>query len=250
MDSWLGVNKQGVGSISEGSGLSHSMAVSDGETVNYLPKTPFMLRVTTGDFFQAGTDCKVQVTLFGKRGTSEPTGIPKMENRFERGQTDKVLFHCEDLGQLLKCRVNLTKNGFRKKWYLDKITIRSLDNRNSETTNSEVEFVHKGWFDLSESNSSADLVAEVNGKKMLKETDYEISVSTSSVRGAGTDANVAMILFGEYGSSPELRLKQSKTNTNKFENSQTDVFDFNRMLDLGNIYKTRIWHDNSVSVLT
>ena len=64
------------------------------------------------------------------------------------------------------------------------------------------------------------------------------------MRGAGTDANVYVVLFGENGDSGELHLKESQTNKSPFENNQTDVFTFPHMLSLGTLIKCRVWHDN------
>lgn len=61
--------------------------------------------------------------------------------------------------------------------------------------------------------------------------------------GAGTDANVSLILFGEYGDSGTLPLKESNK-SNKFERNQMDEFSFSEMLSLGDLCKVRIWHDN------
>ena len=51
--------------------------------------------------------------------------------------------------------------------------------------------------------------------------------------GAGTDANVFMVMFGENGDSGELALKNSETYRDKFERNHTDVFTFNNLLTLG-----------------
>lgn len=51
--------------------------------------------------------------------------------------------------------------------------------------------------------------------------------------GAGTDANVFMIIFGEHGDSGELALKNSETYKDKFERNHTDVFCFKNLLSLG-----------------
>ena len=51
--------------------------------------------------------------------------------------------------------------------------------------------------------------------------------------GAGTDANVFMVMFGENGDSGELALKSSETYKDKFERNHTDVFNFKNLLSLG-----------------
>ena len=54
--------------------------------------------------------------------------------------------------------------------------------------------------------------------------------------GAGTDANVFIIIFGENGDSGELALKNSETYKDKFERNHIDVFTFKNLLSLGK------WH--------
>jgi hypothetical protein len=71
-----------------------------------------------------------------------------------------------------------------------------------------------------------------------------VYVNTGDVWGAGTDANVSLILFGFRGDSGEQKLTSSETNKNKFERKQTDVFTF-ECLELGELSKCRIWHDGS-----
>lgn len=61
--------------------------------------------------------------------------------------------------------------------------------------------------------------------------------------GAGTDANVFLMVFGEYGDTGTLPLKES-ANRNKFERKMKDVFRFPDMLSLGELSKVRVWHDN------
>ncbi|TPP60374.1 hypothetical protein FGIG_08324 [Fasciola gigantica] len=74
--------------------------------------------------------------------------------------------------------------------------------------------------------------------------NYEIRVITGNRPHAGTDANVYLTLFGENGDSGERRLAKSQTNANKFESGQTDVFLW-EAVDLGQLHKARIRHDNS-----
>ena len=46
---------------------------------------------------------------------------------------------------------------------------------------------------------------------------YEVQVFTGDKRGAGTDANVFLNIFGERGDTGERPLLKSKNNFNKFE---------------------------------
>ena len=60
-----------------------------------------------------------------------------------------------------------------------------------------------------------------------------MDVVTGDLSGSGTDANVFLIIFGEYGDSGEIALKNSETYKDKFEREHTDVFLLKDMLSLG-----------------
>ena len=60
--------------------------------------------------------------------------------------------------------------------------------------------------------------------------------------GAGTDANVFLVLYGEKGQSGKLRLKESKTNKDAFEKGKKDLFKV-ASSNIGEITKINISHD-------
>ena len=66
-------------------------------------------------------------------------------------------------------------------------------------------------------------------------------VYTSDLRGAGTDANVFMVLYGSDGKTEEVALANE---TNNFERGSVDNFKI-EVKDVGTPYKIRIRHDNS-----
>jgi lipoxygenase homology domain-containing protein 1 len=69
---------------------------------------------------------------------------------------------------------------------------------------------------------------------------YEVKVVTGDRRGAGTDANVSIMLYGENGNSERPKVLQSSSSN--FERGATDVFGVDSK-DLGNLTKIRIGHD-------
>lgn len=73
-------------------------------------------------------------------------------------------------------------------------------------------------------------------------TTYNVSVVTSDIRNAGTDSNVYIKLFGDKNDSGKIELVTSKTNKNKFERGNTDVFEI-KSSDVGLIRKIKIGHD-------
>lgn len=52
--------------------------------------------------------------------------------------------------------------------------------------------------------------------------EYEVVVVTGNLKGAGTDANVHITLFGKSGQTPKLHLRANNKNT--FERGRSDTF--------------------------
>ncbi|XP_063398724.1 lipoxygenase homology domain-containing protein 1-like isoform X1 [Mytilus trossulus] len=204
---------------------------------SYKPMIPYECTVITGDREKAGTDMQITLTLFGTSGTSSPIILDKTGNRFERGSEDLIKLDIEDVGPLKKLRVETSGKGSRASWYLEKIALFNM--KTGEKTN----FIHDDWLSK-EKGYSKDLPAKIKGKEALDKTSYKISVKTSNVRGAGTDANVYVILFGANGDTGQLHLDKSETFKDPFENDQVDVFTFKDMLSVGEMSKCRVWHDN------
>ena len=74
---------------------------------------------------------------------------------------------------------------------------------------------------------------------------YTVKVYTGDVKGAGTDANVFINIFGSTGNTGERKLLKSETHTDKFERGQVDIFAI-EAVDLGKVFKVKIRHDNSM----
>ena len=71
-----------------------------------------------------------------------------------------------------------------------------------------------------------------------------MTVKTSDIQFAGTDAKVFIKLQGRNGDdSEDLTLKRSGKDL--FEQNQTDVFVFEDIPSVGEITHVKVWHDNS-----
>ena len=66
-------------------------------------------------------------------------------------------------------------------------------------------------------------------------TSYHVSVKTGDCRGAGTDANVFLKVFGEAGDTGKLQLKNAENSKNKFERAMTDLFKL-EATDIGKVH--------------
>ncbi|KAK5909734.1 hypothetical protein CesoFtcFv8_003637 [Champsocephalus esox] len=214
--------------------------VLDSSTININRKVIYSATVVTGDTQYAGTDTNIFLTVYGANGSTEEMLLPKNGDRFERDQEDTFSLEVDDIAPLKKIRVRIDCSGSRPDWFLDRILMRNL---NTEDT---YLFTYENWLSKTKGPKRikvCELGAEVDEEEMVEKTTYIIQVQTSDVGGAGTDANVYLMVFGEYGDTGTLPLKES-TNRNKFERKIKDVFRFPEMLSLGELSKIRVWHDN------
>uniref|UniRef100_A0A8C3KZD0 Lipoxygenase homology domains 1 n=1 Tax=Chrysolophus pictus TaxID=9089 RepID=A0A8C3KZD0_CHRPC len=205
-----------------------------GLDVGEIKKVEILYEVTvvTGDIESGGTDAGIFMTVFGSNGNTEEMQLDKNGDRFERGQEDSFIMEIADIAPLRKMRIRTDAKGMRPDWFLERVMLAT--------------FTYGDWLSKVK-NAKGSLVCEmpamINDEQMMEDTTYTIQVKTSDIGGAGTDANVSLILFGENGDSGTLALKESNK-SNKFERNQMDEFNFPDMLSLGDLCKVRIWHDN------
>ncbi|NXC47423.1 LOXH1 protein, partial [Penelope pileata] len=80
------------------------------------------------------------------------------------------------------------------------------------------------------------------GSQEGNQTEYTIKVYTGDKRGAGTDANVHIILFGSEGKSKIFHLSQSLEHQDPFERGKVDTFNV-KTKELGSLHSVEIGHD-------
>ncbi|KAI7798290.1 putative lipoxygenase homology domain-containing protein 1-like [Triplophysa rosa] len=214
--------------------------ILDATTISIIRKVIYEVTVVTGDTQNAGSDTNIFITVFGANGSSEEMLLSKNEDRFERGQEDTFNLEIDDIAPLKKLRVRIDGTGSRPDWFLDKMIMRNL------STEEICVFTYENWLSKTKGpkrTKVCELPAVVDDEEMVENTTYTIQVKTSDAAGAGTDANVFLMVFGENGDTGTLALKES-SNRNKFERKQVDVFRFLDVFSLGELSKVRVWHDN------
>uniref|UniRef100_I3MZW8 Lipoxygenase homology PLAT domains 1 n=1 Tax=Ictidomys tridecemlineatus TaxID=43179 RepID=I3MZW8_ICTTR len=211
----------------------------DAMVVNIGVKVLYEMTVWTGDVVGGGTDSNIFMTLYGINGSTEEVQLDKKKARFEREQNDTFIMEILDIAPFTKMRIRIDGLGSRPEWFLERILLKNMN------TGDLTMFYYGDW--LSQRKGKKTLVCEmcavIDEEEMMEWTSYTVTVKTSNILGAGTDANVFIIIFGENGDSGTLALKQS-ANWNKFERNNTDTFNFSDMLSLGHLCKLRVWHDN------
>uniref|UniRef100_A0A6B2KWS8 PLAT domain-containing protein n=1 Tax=Arcella intermedia TaxID=1963864 RepID=A0A6B2KWS8_9EUKA len=199
----------------------------------------YQVSVVTGNIRGAGTDANVFIEVFGKKGKSRKQVLDNSENNFEKGKTDVfVLKGGNDLGELTKIHIGHDNSGFGPGWFLEKVIVKNMK------TNEEAFFFAGRWLAKDEGDGATEIdvaACKEDGTSSAPIVSYKVFVTTGDRRGAGTDANVFITLFGTKGDSSE-RLLESPGNN--FERNSTDTFGF-YCVDLGELTKINIRHDNS-----
>ncbi|XP_072045883.1 lipoxygenase homology domain-containing protein 1-like [Amphiura filiformis] len=196
--------------------------------------------VTTSDKKGAGTDANVYINLFGEDGDTGETFLEKSKNnknKFERGDTDEFEVKIPKVGAIQKIKIGHDNKGGFAGWMLDRVEIEAP----SLGLGTRLLFPCGRWLDKKEDDGLIE--RELTPVERQMET-YKVFVTTSDVKGAGTDANVYVIIHGDEVDTGKQFLKSSKTNKNKFETGQTDEFEV-EAIEVGDITKIKIGHDNA-----
>eukprot|EP00047_Mylnosiga_fluctuans_P014195 m.36272 g.36272 ORF g.36272 m.36272 type:complete len:2392 (+) comp5381_c0_seq2:48-7223(+) len=239
-------------SKSRDDGMLERDLLPDADTLEAVEaKVPYEVQVQTSDVKGAGTDANVYVAVYGDKGKTDEIYLDNKTNNFERGQLDVFKIEIPDIGTPYKLRVGHDNKGLGAAWHLDNIVLRNL------ATETHYTFVANRW--LSKKDGDKQIVVELpvtraetidkTGKRVLVKTKdaglltYQVAVKTGDVLGAGTDANVYVVLYGENGDSGERKLEHSLDHRNKFERKQTDTFEI-EAVNLGALHRVKVWHDN------
>lgn len=158
-------------------------------------------------------------------------------------------FECRSLGDLRRIIIGHeerrdyrleSKDGREAQWHVAGITI------TDPSTGTRYAFPIGQWIDINNDgdifecqDKQEDSVAQQRHRRLI---NYEIIVHTGDESGAGTDANVSIILYGTLGDTGVRPLKQKGRDL--FERKQIDKFTI-ESLDLGQLTKLHIEHDNS-----
>ncbi|KAH8871549.1 Lipoxygenase homology domain-containing protein 1 [Schistosoma japonicum] len=216
----------------------------DRNLLTFKEKITYHLKISTASDDKAGTDCCVNIQLFGTDGVTNSYILEKISNRFSKGITDNISLEMENVGKLLKLRIGHDNQGKNKHWKLNYVEITVA------STNQLYRFVYDDWLSLTYGKRKSlfvDLPARINDTVQLKETCLDIFIKTGNLPFSSTDANVYIQLYGEYGDSGEILLKQTVSNQKPFQNNSIDNFKISPILKLGNLARCRIWHDNKGS---
>eukprot|EP00117_Sycon_ciliatum_P037412 scpid25386/ scgid5488/ Lipoxygenase homology domain-containing protein 1 len=210
----------------------------------------YEITVSTGDVRGGGTDANVFVTLIGERGATPKTQMLNgKSNNFNRSAVSVFRMRATRLGRISSIILEHDNTGFGPGWFLQKVQISDPGIEGQELEDTvEYDFPCSQWLarDTGDGEVTRQLLpseeaSEPAAAEASADQSYIITTTTGDCRGAGTDANVMVTMFGEHGDSGPQPLENAKAN---FERKRVDKFVV-KCPSLGVIDRIFVGHDNS-----
>ncbi|XP_076613401.1 lipoxygenase homology domain-containing protein 1 [Chaetodon auriga] len=230
--------------------IMRELACANNDYLDLNEKTKYEICITTGDTDEAETKENAWIVLEGKKGRSKEFVMENSskKKRFLRGNVDRFDFSSKNLGDIAGiCLGHTPKDGKKVKgevyWHVQEVVVteRELGNKYIFNCNALIPLSPKRDDFLTFECAKA-IESFASKARSLVPVKYEIIVITGDEKGAGTDANVFITIYGSNGDSGRRQLRQKFRNL--FEREQTDRF-LLEMLDMGDLQKVRVEHDNS-----
>eukprot|EP00873_Tetraselmis_striata_P010472 jgi/Tetstr1/430736/TSEL_020527.t1 len=209
------------------------------KTLKATPNDPkaqmvkYKITVHTSDKRGAGTDANVFIDIHGDAAHTGKIVLDNSKNNFERGMIDEFVRKTKNVGAISSIVIGHDAKGVGAAWHLEQVEVTEL------ATGKTHYFDCREWLDAKHGTSRELRPAAADPRANL--CKYKVAVKTSDVRGAGTDANVHIVVYGERGDTGKHVLDNSKDN---FERNMLDTF-FLEHADIGKIYKIKLGHDNA-----
>ncbi|XP_034956813.2 lipoxygenase homology domain-containing protein 1 [Zootoca vivipara] len=209
--------------------------------------TTFTVTVKTGDKKRGGTDANVFIVLYGTKDDTGTIGLKASKtnkNKFERGKIDVFTVECVDLGDLKKIKIGHDNTGKAQGWFLEWVEV------DAPCLGLCLVFPCGRWLDKSEDDGAIERVlfpATLQTRTYVPFVPYEVTVYTTDIFGAGTDADVFIVLYGADGvCTSQKSLCQNKRERRMFfERNSVNQF-IVELEDIGDILeKIRIGHDGT-----
>ncbi|NWV16636.1 LOXH1 protein, partial [Origma solitaria] len=194
----------------------------------------------------------------GIYGTHSDTGDRTLLQSLQHvHQGEKIIMDAVDLGELEKialfissktdCKLNVKKLHVQEAAKEHPIYVFEVNKEFSVDSNKpDIQREIPGSFVIRGEKQKNDIENNWNkeGSQVKNLTEYIIKVYTGEKRGAGTDANVHIILFGNEEKSEVLKISQSLEHQNPFERGKVDTFKI-KAKKLGSLHSIGIGHNGN-----
>ncbi|MEE9430456.1 MAG: PLAT/LH2 domain-containing protein [Melioribacteraceae bacterium] len=189
----------------------------------------YKLTFNTGTQSGSGTDADVSIILFGTKGQSKEIILNSQitGNAFEKGSSNSFVLSSDDLGKITKLKVWHNNKWLGADWFLDNILL-------EEDTTQELTYFSVGrWI-------KKDQKVEM---KSTQHANYSVDITTGTLPGAGTNANVSLDIIGSKGSTNFFNVN-SYIKSKDFITGYTESFTL-PLKDIGQIKEVKVKSDSS-----
>lgn len=166
--------------------------------------------------------------------------LSSLASHIPDGRGARNVFQVDDLdiGKLLYVVIGHDNTGAGASWHLDHMVVTNM------TTG--VSFLVPGrcWFAVGHGDGAVERSLEV-APALEAPVEYLVNCVTSDMRGAGTDADVFVVLHGHSGVSPRIMLPSAPED---FERGTKSAFAITTP-DVGDLQRLTISHNNKVGAL-
>jgi len=232
--------------------LASALLEDDAGTAKQEKETlcDYLVTVTTGDAKGASTDAAVVFSAFGEAADGRTlvireTVLDNAPDNFSRGGVDVFKVTASDIGTLTHLKIGHNDSGDSPGWLLQSVNLSNIT-KGWETTL----FPRGVWLDKQRGGEthctlcpSEHELRKHNAAHALVDQKFFVTVTTTDTKGAGTDANVWIELFGEFGKASGARNLDNAADN--FCRGRVDKFELDVAGMGAGITKARIGHDNS-----
>ncbi|KAJ6650687.1 hypothetical protein lerEdw1_004923, partial [Lerista edwardsae] len=232
--------------------ILRELACANNDILELKERTSYEVMTITADREDAETKENVSIIFEGKMGRSKEFLLENSSKnrRFLRGATDVFEFSSKNVGDIAAICVSHCPKDKKKSsaktevyWHVQEIVVTEMELRNQYFFKCNAKLPLRGKKSEPKVVECAKVVESFASRaRSLVPVKYEVIVVTGFEKGAGTDANVFITVFGAYGDSGKRALKQRYRNL--FERGKDNRF-YLEILELGELKKVRIEHDNS-----
>eukprot|EP00051_Salpingoeca_urceolata_P019600 m.287983 g.287983 ORF g.287983 m.287983 type:complete len:4380 (-) comp19448_c1_seq3:277-13416(-) len=208
------------------------------ESLIALPRE-YLITTHTSDMESAGTTSNVAILLMGTEGDSEPILLSKPTRGgapFTRGHVDTFAVTASSVGDIRNIRIG--HDHLEDDWHLEQVVIRDVESDKVFT------FPCGQWFGTQRDNGQTERVLSVYSEPV--EIPYAVTIYTSDLDGAGTDANVAITVSGKgpNGEDNANEINFAGAPAGTFSKGKVDRFGI-KVISIDAPTMLRIGHDGS-----
>ncbi|KAM3928088.1 oxygen-regulated protein 1 [Leptodactylus fuscus] len=219
-------------------GISHRVFPKSRSKSEMKSPGKWKVSIFTSEMPSAGTTSQVYIIFYGHLRASAPVFLHNNEEEiFQSGHEDIFDISIGDIGEIYKVRIGHTNSGDSPGWHCEEVQLLNV------FSNEQFCMKVNRW--LSRDEDDGDICREIpvlrHGHSKLPVTKYKIEVVTGDLWNAGTEANVYILLRGQYGDTGSRQLLRSNKPI-PFTKGQTDTF-FLEAVHLGDLQTVIIGHD-------